>query len=146
MAGIESENLAVVRRLLDALMRADVDEFLGCLTPDIEWDDREGWPGGQQIFRGHAGVRQWLETVIGEGGRVLDVEIEDLSEAPGSRALLGVLGTFRGRSTGIDTEFKARSWYVFSLRDGKISRARLFWLRREALEAAGLPESDRGAR
>ena len=89
--------------------------------------------------------------MAGDGHRrgeaeVLDVEIEDLSEAPGSRALLGVLGTFRGRSAGIDTEFKARSWYVFSLRDGKISRARLFWLRREALEAAGLPESDRGAR
>ena len=49
MAGIDG-NLAVVRRLLDALMRADVDEFLGCLTPDIEWDDREGWPGGQQAF------------------------------------------------------------------------------------------------
>jgi ketosteroid isomerase-like protein len=146
MTATAPDNLGTVRRLLDAILRRDQDAFVACLTPDVEWDDREGWPGVRRMYHGHAGVREWWDAFMRVGGEVLDAQVEDIAEASGPRVLLGVLGTFRGRSTGVDTQFKARAWYVFSMRDGRVSRARLFWDRREALEEAGLLESDQGVR
>ena len=137
---MSADNLEVVRRTLDAVVRGDRDAFLACLTADVEWDDREGWPGVRRMYHGHAGARQWIDAFMRVGGEILDAKIEDLVETSGPRVLLGVLGTFRSRSMGAETEFTARAWYVFSLRAGKVSRARLFWDRREALRAAGLLE------
>ena len=139
-----SDNLGVIRLMLDAVIRRDREAFVACLTPDVEWDDREGWPGVRRMYHGHAGVRQWWDAFMSVGGDIVDAEIEDITETGGSRILLGVLGTFRGRPTRVETEFKARAWYVFSLRHGKVSRARLFWDRGEALKAAGLLEQDPG--
>ncbi len=144
MAGDAPRDIAVIRLMLDAVARGDRDEFVACLTPDVEWDDREGWPGVRRMYHGHDGVRKWWDAFTRVGGEVVDVKIESLSLASGSRVLLGVMGTFRG-PTGVQPEFKARAWYVFWLRGGKVSRAQLFWDRKEALEAAGLPRQDQAA-
>lgn len=131
-------NVAVVQRMLDAVVRRDLDEFVGCLTPDVRWDDREGWPGVRRMYHGHAGVREWWDAFMTVGGEVLDARVEDIAESTDGRVLIGVLGTFRGRSAAAETEFKAHAWYVFTLHDGRVSTARLFWGRAEALRAAGL--------
>ena len=144
MAGAGTENLAVVRRVLDAVVSGDRDRFVACLTPDVQWDDREGWPGVRRMYHGRREAGIWLDKFTSVGGQILDTEIEELAEASGGRVLLGVFGTFRGRPAGKEIEFNARAWYVFWFREGKVSRAQLFWIRREALEAAGLLER-RGA-
>lgn len=136
-------NVAVIQRMLDAIVSRDLDEFVGCLTPDVTWDDREGWPGVRRMYHGHAGVREWWGAFMTVGGEVLDAQVEDIAESSDGRVLIGVLGTFRGART--ETEFKARAWYVFTLHDGRVSTARLFWDRAEALRAAGLLERARGA-
>ncbi len=129
----------VIRQLLDTVARGDRDAFIALLTRDVEWDDREGWPGVRRMYRGRDGVRKWWDAFRSVGGEVLDIEVENLTQASGSRVLLCVLGTFRA-STG--SKFKARAWYVFWLRDGKVSRAQLFWNRRDAHDAAGLLSND----
>lgn len=133
-------NIEVIRRLVDTVVRGDREAFVECLTPDIEWDDREGWPGVRQVYHGHAGVRKWLEAFMRVGGEITNAEIEDIAEAGANHVVLCVFGSFRGRVDGTATEFNARAWYVFSLREGKVSRAQLFWTRSEALRAAGLLE------
>jgi ketosteroid isomerase-like protein len=133
-------NQQVVRQVLDAVVRGDRDAFCACLTPDVEWDDREGWPGVRRMYHGRAEAGRWLQRFMHVGGEILKAEIEEIEEAIGDRVLLGVFGTFRGRPDGRRIEFNARAWYVFWLRGGQVTRARLFWIRREALEAAGLLE------
>ncbi len=137
------DNVGVIRGMLDAVARGDRDAFLAFLTRDVEWDDREGWPGVRKMYHGHAGVREWWDAFARVGGEVVDVEVDNIGEVSDSRVLLCVLGTFRASSGG--SEFKARAWYVFWLRGGKVARAQLFWNRRDAHEAAGVPEQDRSA-
>lgn len=141
---VSSPNVAVIRRMLDAVAQADRDAFVALLTEDVEWDDREGWPGVRKLYRGHRGVRDWWDAFTRVGGEVLDVEIENITPAADSRVLLCVLGTFRS-SADAAADFKVRAWYVFWLRDGKVRRAQLFWDRRDAHEAAGLLDRDQGS-
>jgi len=143
--GTEKADLAVVRRLLDAVVSGDRDRFVACLTPDVQWDDREGWPDVRRMYHGRREAGEWLEKFTNVGGRILEAEVEELAQASGGRVLLGVFGTFLGRPEGRQVEFNARAWYVFSLRDGSVSRARLFWDRAEALRAAGLLKQSRSA-
>ncbi len=138
------DNVGVIRGMLDAVARGDRDTFLGFLTRDVEWDDREGWPGVARIYHGQDGVRDWWDAFVRVGGEVLDVEVDNIGEVRESVVLLCVLGTFRA-SSGADSEFKARAWYVFWLRGGKVGRAQLFWNRRDALEAAGVLEQEGSA-
>jgi len=133
-----SGNAGVVLRLLEAIVQGDQEAFMACLNRDVEWDDREGWPGVRRVYHGRKGVAEWWDAFMGVGAEIVDLETEDLAELSDDRVLLGVLGTFRSRAGGRPAEFKARAWWVFSLRGGKISRARPFWDRRQALEAAGL--------
>lgn len=131
------DDLTVIRRMLDAVAAADRDAFLGFLTDDVEWDDREGWPGVRKLYSGRRGVSEWWDAFRRVGGEVRDIEIENLMSAPESRVLLCVLGTFRS-SADPASEFKARAWYVFWLREGKVRRAQLFWDRQAADAAAGV--------
>ncbi len=127
-------NLEAIREMLEAVTRRDQDAFVACLTPDVEWDDREGWPGIRRIYHGRSGVRKWWDAFM-DVGNIASAEIEELQERD-DRVLLGVYGTFRGRYG----DFDARAWYVFWLANGKVARAQLFWARDQALKAAGLLE------
>ena len=144
MPGAPPGDVAVVRRLLDAVEQGDEDAFVSVLTQDVEWDDRQGWPGVRKLYRGHGGVRDWWDAFRRVGGEVLDIEVENITPASDSRVLLCVLGTFKS-SVDAASEFKARAWYVFWLREDKVRRAQLFWDRGEAAEAAGLLGQDAGA-
>ena len=131
-------NIAVVRRMLEAVTREDRDAFIACTTPDVEWDDREGWPGVRRMYHGHAGVRAWWDAFMAAGGEILNAEIEEIGETGDDRVILGVFGSFRREFGGKVTEFNARAWYVFWLRDAKVARGRLYWDRSQARRAAGL--------
>ena len=137
---MSQENIEVIRKMLDAVTRGDREGFVACLTPDVEWDDREGWPGVRRMYHGRADVRKWWDAFMSVGGQIVNAQIDEIAAAGDNRVLLGVLGTFRGRPDGEQTEFSARAWYVFWLRDLKVARAQLFWIRGQALEAAGLLE------
>jgi ketosteroid isomerase-like protein len=139
MASRKPDDVTVIRRMLDAVAQGDADAFLAHLTDDVEWDDREGWPGVRKLYRGHRGVREWWDAFKRVGGEVVEVEIENLTPCTESRALLCVRGTFQS-SADPSSEFSARAWYVFWLREGEVRRAQLFWDRAEAADAAGILE------
>ena len=136
---MSQENVEVIRQMIDAVNRRDPDAFVACLTPSVEWDDRQGWPGIRRLYHGRAGVRQWWEAFMSVG-EIVSAEVEELTEGISGRVFLGVSGTFRGGSGGVGTEFDARAWYVFWLVNGKVAKGELFWVRNRALEAAGLLE------
>ncbi len=65
------------------------------------------------------------------------IEIEE-AMAAGSDVVVGVRFYGRGKRSGL--EIDAPAWHVWSLREGKAVRWRLFRTKQEALEAAGLSE------
>src|SRR5215217_7131407 len=63
-AAVTRGNIEVARELIDAVNRRDLDAFLRLVRPDVEWDDREGWPGIQGVYTGPDGVRDSWERFL----------------------------------------------------------------------------------
>jgi ketosteroid isomerase-like protein len=133
---VSSENLLVARAMMDAFNRRDADAFLALLRPDVEWDDTAGFPGLQGVYRGPEGAREWWERFL-EAWESFHADVEKITEGSDGQVVMEVLGTARGRASGVETELRA--WFVLWFRDHEIARRQLHWSREEALEAAGLP-------
>jgi ketosteroid isomerase-like protein len=132
---MSQENVEIARESFEAVSRRDVDAFLSSLHPDVEWDDSEGFPGLQGVYRGRAGVRSWLEA-FSEAWESFHGEVEQITEVSDGRVLSQVVGTARGRASGVETELRA--WFLIWIADGKITKRQVFLDRNKALEAAGL--------
>jgi ketosteroid isomerase-like protein len=136
---MSKENEELVLKVVDAVNRVDVDAFVACFHPDVEWeasDDR--FPGFGGVYRGQAGVRQWLEEAL-EPWESVHIHVEEITEAGDDQVLLGVLMTTSGKGSGVET--KLRIWQAFRVTDGKVARRQgPYWARDAALEAVGLRE------
>jgi ketosteroid isomerase-like protein len=125
----------IVRRIVDATNRADVEAFVAELSPDVEWEDNLFWTEGGTVFRGRAAVRDWLNRVW-EPWEDLQMEIVEVQSASDGTQFAGFDLTARGKESGAKTQ--ARFWSVWRIAEGKISVRKGFRDRDEALEAAGL--------
>jgi ketosteroid isomerase-like protein len=129
-------NVEVVKVLMNAVNRRDIDTFAGLTTADFEWFPVFAARVEGDVYRGREGI----ETFLGE----VDQTWEEFRPVPeqyrdlGDRVLaLGRLKT-RGRASGVPSE---SPWGgVYDFRDGKISRIRTYLDHGEALRAAGVPE------
>jgi ketosteroid isomerase-like protein len=133
---------AVVRDIIDALNRADVEGVVDRLHPDFEWKPLEGSPAAG-VCRGHPQVRRyvqdWLDTLD-----ALRLDLRDPIEI-GDTVIVEVNGRGRGRTSGV--ELSNRFWQVWTLADGTPVRMHEHRTRdealREAREAATLGTSSR---
>ena len=100
----------LVRDILEALNRGDVDGMLARMHADFEWTPLEASPIAR-VYRGHQQVRRYVEDWLStfEGVRI------DLGEPDeiGDRVVAPVHGHGRGRASGlvIDTRF-CQLWTV----------------------------------
>ena len=132
---MSQENVEIVRTAFDAFAGDDWDALLSCLDPDVEWVTTGQFVGGE-VYRGHAGVRDFLSTLSGEFDE-FDATPENFAqEAEIVVADARVSGS--GKRSGVPVEL--RFSVVVSFRDRKIVHVRNFVEREEALEAAGLSE------
>ena len=144
---MSQENVEIVRRMLEASDRRDGAAVFAFYDPEIEWEIPEQAPwehvhgvdalGGRGVFRGHDAVRRWLREWVG-AWEVTDYEHEQLIDA-GDQVVHFLRQHVRGRASEIEFEVPPYA-QVWTLRDGKIVRMKLYWNRQEALEAAGLRE------
>jgi ketosteroid isomerase-like protein len=132
---MSEQNVRVARELIDAVNRRDLDAFLTRVRPDVEWDDREGWPGIQGVYRGRPGVRDWWERFL-EVWESVEVAVHEITEGPDGSVVLEVSGAFRGGSSGVPTEIRA--WEVLWIVDGLVAKRQLTWSNQAARHAAGL--------
>jgi ketosteroid isomerase-like protein len=132
---MSQENVEIVRKVIDAFNRGDLDAWLGFLSPEVAWESLP-LPGFRDVYRGRAEAREWIEQLL----EVFDfhLEIDETTALSDDRVLMAVRGRGRGRGSGIPVE--RPSWEVLWLADGLITRRQVFWTRDEALEAAGLSE------
>lgn len=120
----------VVREIIAALNRGDLDGMLARMHPDFEWRPLESSPIAR-VYRGHEEVRSyvddWLTTF--EGVRI---DLEDPAEVAG-RVVAGVHAHGRGRASGLQIE--TRFCQVWTVRSGMAVRMDEYLAREQALHA-----------
>jgi ketosteroid isomerase-like protein len=132
---MSEENVEIVRRAFEAWDRQDYEAASSDFSLDVEIDasDRILNPG---IYTGIDGARRFRGEIAEAWGE-FHVEIEDVLSA-GDEVVVLVRSIARGRASGAEVD--SRAAWVVDVREGKITRLRLYRDRSQALEAAGLQE------
>ncbi len=132
---MSEETVEVVRRGFDAWNRQDLEAVRECFSPDLEIDasDRVLNP---DVYKGVDGFMR-MRREIGEAWDEFRVEVEETFEA-GEDVVVFARAVGRGRASEVEIDF--RSAWLMTVRGERVTRARLYRDRTQALEAAGLSE------
>jgi ketosteroid isomerase-like protein len=133
---MSEENIEVVRAMLEAFNRGDIDHIVAAFTDDCELHEPPEMPDRLATgFRGHEGIREWADNLR----RTADVRFEprDL-RGTGDVIVSEWVGQGRGQASNVPLRWT--SFVVLRMRGGKIARGEAFLTLHEALEAAGVPE------
>jgi ketosteroid isomerase-like protein len=95
------EGVELVRAIIAALNRGDVDGMLKRMHPDFEWTPLEASPAAR-VCRGHAQVRDYVEDWLGTFDG-LRIDLEDPVEIAG-RVVAMARGQGRGRVSGVQLD------------------------------------------
>jgi ketosteroid isomerase-like protein len=131
-------NSDVVRRLSDALwLERDIDAARDLIHPDADFDWSDSRAPYQGHFKGHGEVTRAFQIMI-DAWEEWHPEFEEVIEVDDETILIVTHVQARGKGSGAPVE--ARGASTWSVRDGKVIRAKLFQSKTEALEAVGLEE------
>jgi ketosteroid isomerase-like protein len=103
----------LVRRIIEALNRGDVDGMLARMHPDFEWRPLEASPVAR-VYRGREQVRRYVEDRLTTFD-VVRLDLEDPTELA-DRVVAMVRGRGRGRASGV--ELDTRFCQVWTVRCG----------------------------
>jgi ketosteroid isomerase-like protein len=131
--GVAEENVEIAKRIYASINRRDLDGFLAQIDPDVEFTSLIAEAEGQ-TYRGHDGVREWWDRVVGslEGLQLEPEEIRDFN----NRGLIKVRAT--AEVEGV--EVTQTMWQAYHLRDGVPVWWGFFRTEAEALDTTGLRE------
>ena len=130
-----NQNVTVVRRFMRRFLEQDVDGALEDVHPDakLDWSSSDAPDSG--VYTGHAAWRAFAgardEVLAGRGFEFAEL----VASGPDEVVLVGRMRE-RGRTSGI--EVQAQGSAVFTLREGKIARLKLYRTSEQALKAVGL--------
>ena len=126
------ENVEVVRAL-EALMRGDVaDELLDLVDPSVVGTPLPDLPD-LQTFHGHEGLLQAIDEWRGSWDEY-SIEVRHTRDFD-DHLLLSCVQRGRGKGSGVQME--AETYFLFTLRGGKLVRWQVFSSEQQALHAAG---------
>jgi ketosteroid isomerase-like protein len=123
-------NVEIVRQANALANEGDLDAALRPLHPEIEWVIARRHPTGHEAVAEYQ--RDWQEMlpeVRAEFDRVLNA---------GDKVL--AIGTVRGTGAGSGADVRVPIAFLFTIRDGLITRVEEYLDPGEALDAAGLAE------
>jgi ketosteroid isomerase-like protein len=122
----------VVRRMIDAFNRDDVEAVIAAFDADCEIKEPPEMPDSPIVgYRGHAGVRGWMENLRGVASAGFEPR---RFESSGNSVLCELASTGLGQASGVPVAWI--TYAVFEMRGEKIARIEVFLSRAEALEAA----------
>jgi ketosteroid isomerase-like protein len=132
------ENVEIVRKVFDLVPR-DPEAGLAFIDAEgvMDWTASRGPLSG--VFRGHAEIRSMWRAFL-EAWDEWTTEVQEAIEVDPETVV--VVTRVRGRGKGSGVLVEAHGASVWSIRDGKVTRATLFQSKAEALEAAALSERD----
>jgi uncharacterized protein len=125
-------DVELVRQIVEALSRGDLDGMLAQMDPEFEWTPLEASPVAR-VYRGHEQVRHYVEDWLSTFERVR-LELEDPTEV-GDRVVAVVNGRARGRGSGLEIE--NRFCQVWTVRNGLAVAMEEHPTREHALAALG---------
>src|SRR5512132_3734971 len=104
---MSEENVEIVRKVIDAVNRGDLDAWLGFLSPEVVWESLP-LPGFRDDYRGRAEARERMELLL----EVFDfhLEIDEITALSDDRVLMAASARGRGRGSGLPVE--RPSWEV----------------------------------
>jgi ketosteroid isomerase-like protein len=118
----------LVRDIIEALNRGDVDGMLERMHPDFQWRPLEGSPAGG-VFRGHEQVRRYVEDWLATFDN-LRLVLEEPSEVA-DRVVAVVHAHGRGRASGLQLD--TRFCQVWTVRGGAAAGMEEYTTREQAL-------------
>jgi ketosteroid isomerase-like protein len=133
---MSEENLDVMRRLLGAWNRTDLDAFADLFHGDAEVVTDPSWMEAGP-FKGRPAVRNWFEGLKESWEGHDEIVLTELFEV-GDKVVARMDWKVRGRASGIETDLDATSINI--LEQGKIVRQQWYFDHAEALKAVGLAE------
>jgi ketosteroid isomerase-like protein len=132
---VSQENVDLYRRLYAVFNRRDLDAFLACFDPQIEFHSIFAAVGGVTVYRGYEGLRRWNQELEESWGYEVSVEPEAYFDL-GEQTLVLAMMHGRGRQSGLDTTMPFAQ--VASWRDGMCVRLWSYSDREDALRALGV--------
>jgi ketosteroid isomerase-like protein len=138
---MSQQNVDLARRGYEALAAGDVERVLELIDPDVSVEVHTGRPDLPERLRGHAGFLENLRGLM-EVFEDIEIEPEEFIDL-GEDLVVTIFTAGHGRASGIRVE--NRVVHIWTIRDGKATRFRVFGTRQEALEALGLTEQDLSA-
>ncbi len=122
--------------MYEAWLSEDLDTVFETFDEDIELnpDPEATWVGVGQVYRGHAGMREYMAAVY-EAFEDYRPEVEELVDA-GDQVLTLAIEHGRGRGSGAEVQAN-RTAHLWTMRDGKAIRLDLYLERDRALAAVG---------
>ena len=133
---MSKENVELVRAAFEALGEKGPEGVIGFFDPGIEWVVRADVPDSD-TFRGHDGMRR-LFASFDEVMEGIWYEPTELVDA-GKQVVVPLRWGGRGKASGAAFEEREETW-VFTLREGKVTRVNEYAAKAAALEAVGLRE------
>jgi ketosteroid isomerase-like protein len=131
------ENVETVRRMIEALDRANWDGVFAEISPDFEWETDPRHPKAG-VYRGREEFRRFIEDLEDP----FEQTVTELEKVVATADQVVALVKIRRRLRGSSSEVEIRIGELYTLRDGKLVRGQGFAEREKALEAAGLSEHD----
>jgi ketosteroid isomerase-like protein len=133
---MSQENVEIVRSGLEAAARNDWNAAMASVDPNVEWVEMPSLGPDASSYTGVEELRKAINSWIGMWSEY-DVEVVRYADADDDVVVL-----FRERGHGgvSGAAVERELGEVFTLRDGKVVRVRLYGSWRDALEAAGLRE------
>jgi ketosteroid isomerase-like protein len=127
-------NVEVVRRLVEAFNRDDVEGVLATFDENCRLDEPPEMPDTPaEGFRGHDGIRRWMANLRGTAG----IRFEPKGfRTKGEVVLAEWLASGVGEGSGVPFEWA--TYAVLHVRAGKVVRAQAFLDEEQAHDAAGL--------
>jgi ketosteroid isomerase-like protein len=132
---VSQENVEVIREAWRATNRGDVDALLGLVTDDADFRPPSHRLDGT-TFRGHAGVRAWMERMK-ETWSKLEGSPHEVASV-GEHLVMAVDTRAIGHESG--APINQREFVVYTMREGKIAAIIAYPNERAALQAVGLEE------
>jgi ketosteroid isomerase-like protein len=131
------ENVEIVRGVIGLWNLGDVDGALEWATDDFEMDWSNSIGPAKGIYRGKEQVREFTASFI-EAFDEMRWEPEEIIEVDESRLIVVNHVRMRGRGSGVEVD--AVGAQLWTIRDGKGRRVKLYQSKADALAAAELAE------
>jgi ketosteroid isomerase-like protein len=133
---MSEENVEVVRRAWQAFISGGVEATLEGWTEDCVFEEFPEMPESA-VYVGRDRLSEAVEHFTEMWS---DLVWEPLEFIDAGENLVIAVVRYRGRGRASGAPLDALASWLYEMRDGRVSRARAFTTKQQALEAAGLPE------